>query len=406
MRCRCWATRSTPTRPPRRPRRRIRDAAATSPTRRATEVRDFEEYTWLYDESWRDPQVRWLLSTLPSSMIFDDHDLRDDWNTSRLLAPRDAGARRGGRSASSAASRRTGSTSTWATSRPRRWPRTTSTSGCGAPRRRREPLLREFAAAADREADGHKGAQWCFRRDLGGARLLVVDSRCGRMLDRGDRSMVSDAEFAWIAGAARRRLRPPADRHLAAVAARARAARPRVLERGGGRGRAGRPGRRLAERLRRPPTWSTGPAFRGSFDAMVQLVRDVGSGERPPASVLWLSGDVHCSYLARADVEGVDGTAVHQLTMSPFRNPLEPWLRLANRVLERPRVAAALAWLARRAGVVDPPVSWDVEHGPWFGNGLMTLDVDGRTARIAVEHARVVGGVQVLERTHTGALTP
>jgi hypothetical protein len=69
-------------------------------------------------------------------------------------------------------------------------------------------------------------------------------------------------------------------------------------------------------------------------------------------------------------------------------------------------VAAALAWLARRAGVVDPPLTWDVEQGPWFGNGLMTLDVDGRTARIEVEHARVVGGVQVLERTYTGALTP
>ena len=26
--------------------------------------------------------MRWLLSTVPSSMIFDDHDVRDDWNTS------------------------------------------------------------------------------------------------------------------------------------------------------------------------------------------------------------------------------------------------------------------------------------------------------------------------------------
>ena len=43
---------------------------------------DFEEYTRLYFESWRDPQVRWLLSTIPSSMIFDDHEMIDDWNTS------------------------------------------------------------------------------------------------------------------------------------------------------------------------------------------------------------------------------------------------------------------------------------------------------------------------------------
>ena len=62
-------------------RRRIRERRdITDPP--GDQVRDFEEYTWLYDESWSDPQVRWLLSTLPSSMIFDDHDLRDDWNTS------------------------------------------------------------------------------------------------------------------------------------------------------------------------------------------------------------------------------------------------------------------------------------------------------------------------------------
>ena len=35
------------------------------------QVADYEEYTWLYHESWTDPDVRWLLSTVPSSMIFD-----------------------------------------------------------------------------------------------------------------------------------------------------------------------------------------------------------------------------------------------------------------------------------------------------------------------------------------------
>src|SRR4051812_40564273 len=36
------------------------------------EVADFEEYTRLYRESWSDPDIRWLLSTVPSTMIFDD----------------------------------------------------------------------------------------------------------------------------------------------------------------------------------------------------------------------------------------------------------------------------------------------------------------------------------------------
>jgi len=37
-----------------------------------SEVADYEEYTRLYYESWLDPEVRWLLSTVPSCMIFDD----------------------------------------------------------------------------------------------------------------------------------------------------------------------------------------------------------------------------------------------------------------------------------------------------------------------------------------------
>ena len=46
------------------------------------EVADFEEYTHLYLDSWKDPVIRWLLYTVPSAMIFDDHDVHDDWNTS------------------------------------------------------------------------------------------------------------------------------------------------------------------------------------------------------------------------------------------------------------------------------------------------------------------------------------
>ena len=46
------------------------------------EVADFEEYTRLYWETWGDPVLRWLLSTVPTAMIFDDHDISDDWNTS------------------------------------------------------------------------------------------------------------------------------------------------------------------------------------------------------------------------------------------------------------------------------------------------------------------------------------
>ena len=44
---------------------------------------DFEDYTKLYLESWSDPDIRWLLSTVSTMMIFDDHDVHDDWNISQ-----------------------------------------------------------------------------------------------------------------------------------------------------------------------------------------------------------------------------------------------------------------------------------------------------------------------------------
>src|SRR5437763_180729 len=46
------------------------------------QVADFEEYCHLYWESWQDPVIRWLFSTVSTAMIWDDHDVHDDWNTS------------------------------------------------------------------------------------------------------------------------------------------------------------------------------------------------------------------------------------------------------------------------------------------------------------------------------------
>ena len=40
-------------------------------------VPDAQRYPLLYRHSWGDPEIRWLMSTVPTAMIFDDHDLRD-----------------------------------------------------------------------------------------------------------------------------------------------------------------------------------------------------------------------------------------------------------------------------------------------------------------------------------------
>ena len=81
----CWscsATRCTRTRPRRRCAGSCGAGAAPGTAARPTRWSTFDEYTKLYLESWRDPEVRWLLSTVPSVMIFDDHEIIDDWNTS------------------------------------------------------------------------------------------------------------------------------------------------------------------------------------------------------------------------------------------------------------------------------------------------------------------------------------
>ena len=57
------------------------------------------------------------------------------------------------------------------------------------------PVLREFAYRTHRVPDG---TRWSYHRDLGNTRLLMIDSRGGRVLDEGRRSMVDAEEWAWI----------------------------------------------------------------------------------------------------------------------------------------------------------------------------------------------------------------
>ena len=85
--CSCSsATRCTPTtrrrRPAPRSTRRRGHLADDDRYPPLDDVADFEEYTWLYHEAWLPEVERWMLSVVPSAMIFDDHDMIDDWNTS------------------------------------------------------------------------------------------------------------------------------------------------------------------------------------------------------------------------------------------------------------------------------------------------------------------------------------
>ena len=377
------------------------------------EVRDFEGYTWLYHESWSHPAVRWLLSTVPSSMLLDDHDLRDDWNTSwawrehvtSLAWWRD---RVVGALSSYWVYQHLGNLSPEDLAADKMYGAVRAASDDDE----RTAALDAFAWRADAEPES---ARWSFSRDLGGGRLgirlVAIDTRCARNVHPGKRVMVDEAEWQWVVDRAVDRDGGHVEHLLFASTL------PLLLLRGihhlegwNEAVVAGAWGRRAAlwaEHLRQAVDLEHWGAFRGSFQRFVDLLRTVVGSPAPPASVLVLSGDVHCSYTARARLRGTEHprTVLHQLVMSPFRNPMEWPLRAANWAFERGAVRWFWHRMARLAGVRDTEVDWHVEHGPWFDNGLMTVVIEGRRASVEVDHARVRHGRQQLRRTLREALT-
>jgi hypothetical protein len=387
--------------------RRRRDIA----TGARDQVADFEEYSWLYSESWSDEDVRWLLSTIPTSMIFDDHDVRDDWNISRAWRAdmRELSwwqERIIGALSSYWVYQHLGNLSPGELAADELYQRVRACEGDA------EPLLREFARAADHEADGAKGARWSYRRDLGPARLLVIDSRCGRILDDDERSMLSEPEFAWIES----QLTGDYDHLLIGTSL------PWLLPRAFHDleawnealcdGHHGRLAAQASERLRRRADLEHWAAFRVSFEWLVRTLGEVARGgyaAQPagaPATVCVLSGDVHHCYVAQARYGDEAVASVYQLTCSPVHNSVPAPMKLAFR--------GAWSHLAERwtrvvlglLGPVPPPsVEWDRLAGPYFGNQLMTLRLNGRRAEVVLEQAGLADGRAALTEVTRHTLT-
>ena len=375
------------------------------------QVADFEEYTWLYHESWQDPEVRWLLSTVPTAMIFDDHDVHDDWNTSRSWR-RDMNRlpwwqeRIVGALQSYWVYQHLGNLSP-AELDADPWYQALLLLG---PDEDGEAALRELALWADLESEGIKGYRWSFRRDVGRARVLVVDSRCGRMLDGGPRTMLSEQDFSWLCeqvvgdydhlvlGTSLPWLLAPAVHDVEAWNERlAGDHRPR-------RARAG-------ERLRRAADLEHWAAFGDSFRRFSDLVRDVAQGRHgspAPATINVLSGDVHHSYVAVAhwDDEG-RGAPVHQVTCSPLHNAVPRPMRLAFRLgWSRMAERSTRLVLGRFASVPRPNLHWHRTAGPFFGNAVATLHFEDRTAVLTIETSEDVGDEGPLRRILAQDLTP
>jgi hypothetical protein len=367
-------------------------------------VRDFEEYTWVYKESWGDPAIRWLLSTVPTAMVWDDHDMHDDWNISarwvREMRREDWWDRRvEGGIMSYWLYQHLGNLTPAELRANELFDRVRRADDAG-------PLLREFARRADHAAEG---TRWSYRRDWGPVRLVVVDSRAGRVL--GDtrhahhehkRAMVDDHEWEWI----EQQCTGDVD-HLLIASSLPILMMPGLHdleawneavsdgawgERAGGWG----------ERVRRALDLEHWAAFQDSFHRMARLLEHVAAGRRgaPPATICLLGGDVHHAFLAEAAFPRGTGarSRVVEAVCSPFRNDLD---RRERRVLRlaasRPGRAVARA-LAGAARVEDPGIRWRLTDGPYFDNQVATLRIRGRALEVDIDKTRAGDPHPELER--------
>jgi hypothetical protein len=351
------------------------------------QVADFEEYSSLYREAWGEPTMRWLLSTVSSSMIFDDHDVHDDWNISwewieQMRALPWWHERVTAAYMSYWIYQHLGNLSPAELAQERLLAEVRAADDA-------EELLRGFAREATEEI---AGTRWSYRRDFGRTRLLVLDSRAGRVLADGRREMLSEEEWAWV----RESMTGDFDHVLVATTL------PWLLSHGLHHleawseaicdGAWGRPAARLGERLRQALDLEHWPAFHDSFVRLADLVQDVATGKHgpAPASIIVLSGDVHHAYLAEARFPGQrpEHSRVVQAVCSPIRNPLDRNERRTLRLALSKPAGALARGLARAARVRPTSVTWDFVEKPTFDNQVAFLDLDGRHAHLRIEKTR------------------
>jgi phosphodiesterase/alkaline phosphatase D-like protein len=373
------------------------------------EIKDYEEYAHLYGLAWSDEAIRWLLSSLPSCMIFDDHDIRDDWNTSwtwheeinktpwwheRLMG---------------------GLSSYWVYQHVGNLPPAelakdevyarllASVSADGGLTDGGDPGAAEvdltdpvfdLARRVDRHPEVYR---WSYRRDLGDCRLVVVDSRAARVLEPDRRSMLDPDEMAWLdeqltgdvehlfIGTSLPFLLPPGLHDFEAI--------DEVLAEGAH----GRLVATAAERARQSIDLEHWAAFNEGFAEVFDIVMDVARGHRgrAPSTIVFLSGDVHNSYVAEvtdaAERHGARSRIV-QAVCSPIRNPMPRGIRVMMSAFARSLVRPMRFVAAHSKHVPDPAYPWLVTDGPWFDNCLAEATIQGPDVAIVWRGGEVRDG--------------
>ena len=360
-----------------------------------TELKDYEEYAHLYLLAWSDPANRWLLSTVPSAMIFDDHDIRDDWNTSKAWKDEMEAtdwwhSRIVGGLASYWVYQHLGNLTPEERNADPVWNRVEARDAFDPDGEvDLSEALDEFADRADQEPTSYR---WSFVRQYGSqARLVVVDSRAARVLEEDRRSLLDDAEMEWLDD----QMRGDVDHLLVGTSL------PFLLAPGLhyleafnealAEGTWGARGAALGETLRQGVDLEHWAAFQDAFQQVSRMTLETSRGQRgrAPKTVTFLSGDVHHSYVSEARPTREEARSgpplqsrIVQAVCSPIRNPLPRKWRYATAIASY-GVAGPLGHLvARSAKVPDAPLRWRLARGPWFDNNLATLEVTEPGLRI------------------------
>ncbi len=359
------------------------------------EIKDYEEYAHLYRLAWSEPVIRWVLSCVPSTMIFDDHDIRDDWNTSwqwrqEMNATSWWHERLVGGLASYWVYQHIGNLAPEELAEDEVWSRLDPSAADEV------DLTDDLRSLAARVDEDPKAYRWSYTRDLGDSRLIVLDSRAARVLEPSHRTMLDPVELEWLD----RQLTGDVDHVFIGTSV------PFMLEPGLHDAEAigeslaspsrSRPVRRGAEKVRQTVDLEHWAAFQSGFIEVFELVMSLGRGERgrAPGTITFLSGDVHHSYVAEVIDPASHGcdSRIIQAVCSPIRNPMPHGLRVLMSQMAAGLVRPMRWWAGRTKSVETPRYPWRVSQGPWFDNNLAVAEVRGRDLDLRWVTGEVIDG--------------
>lgn len=353
-------------------------------------LEDFEEYCIGYWDAWTDPVVRWMLSTIPTAMIFDDHEINDKWNTSQAWLDE---------------------------KRQTDWYETRIIGGLMAywiyqhlgnlspdelendetfqeisKSRQGSDAVRRLAKNAESD-DGCSRFSLC--RDLGPARLIVADSRTGRQLHPGQRSIMSDAEWEWITSRVDGEyeyllfasslpvLLPYGMHHIEAWS-------EAITDGAWGKRLCG-----IGERVRIATNLDHWACFQRSFRRFEDLVVDVATGVRrqAPKAMVLFGGDVHHCWVSNVQLPEdapASDTKIWQIVCSGLRKEVSAVERIALRLGHTRFMEIVGRALVGTTRVGLPRLRWRPVTLPHFRNQVGTLEVAGGEIGVRVE--KVSGG--------------